>query len=196
MVMGLSLTLSAQAQLPVAQKNPAHNALLIKGNALTAPLLMPNVAVESQVSPRFSLQLVGFASPWKSFFGSHFQFYMAHLEARFYLKPGLMGWHIGPHIGFGLFDLTKWNYRGIDKFQRGYNLMIGGTVGYQWFWKEKWTLDVFLGGGNSQGYYHGYEEVPPSTWIRYEGEGENRRWNRSGEWLPYQAGIMVGYKIR
>lgn len=195
LLLGLGFWALAPSQ-NLAETPTSQSRLIIKGNALTAPLLMPNVALESQIFPKFSMQLSGFASPWKSLFGGHFQFYMAHLEGRFYLNQNLTGWHIGPHIGFGLFDLTKWNYRGSDKFQRGYTLMLGGTLGYQWQWKDRWVVDVFLGGGNSQGYYHGYENQPPKGWIRYEGQGENRRWNRSGEWLPYQGGVMIGYRLR
>ena len=47
-----------------------------------------------------------------------------------------------------------------------------------------------MGGGSSQGFYK-----------RYYIDGGARKdsalnYNKSGEWLPYRAGVMVSYKIK
>jgi hypothetical protein len=63
-------------------------------------------------------------------------------------------------------------------------------VGYQYKISENWNADFFLGGGTSQGFYHGYDEVDGD---RYEG---GNPWNRSGEWIPYKGGIMISYKLK
>lgn len=165
--------------------------LYAKGNALLMPIAVVNLGLEYQLGEQYTIQADGFISPWKSFAGNHAQIYMAHLEGRYYFNKAFNKWYVGVNSGFGVYDITKWNYIGTEKFQRGYTLMFGAAVGYQWQWKERWNIDVFLRGGTSQGFYHGYENVPPN-WVRYDGaEG----WNRSGEWLPYGGGIMIAYKL-
>ena len=48
---------------------------------------------------------------------------------------------------------------------------------------------VFLGGGNSQGFYKGYYL---NSNIRYE---PAEKYNKSGEWIPYRGGVMISYKL-
>lgn len=167
--------------------------LYVKGNALLLPIGVINAGVEYQLSKKYTAQSDFFISPWKSFAGNHAQIYMGHVEGRYYFKEAFKGWYIAANAGAGVFDITKWNYVGTEKFQRGFSLMLGATAGYQMMWKERWNIDFFLGGGTSQGFYHGYEFVPPS-FTRYEYDG--RKWNKSGELLPYRGGIMVAYKIK
>lgn len=174
-----------------AQENNSH-ALYAKGNAVFLPLGMINLGLEYQLSEKYTIQADGFISPWKSFLGRHSQVYMGHLEGRYYFDKAFTHWYLGVNAGFGLFDLTKWNYSGTTKFQRGFNYMLGATVGYQMEWKKNWNIDFYIGLGSVQSFYHGYEKVPPS-FVRYDGaEG----WNRSGEFLPYRGGIMISYKIK
>ncbi|WP_390454052.1 DUF3575 domain-containing protein [Chryseobacterium sp. Alg-005] len=170
-----------------------EKSLYIKGNALFIPIGVFNAGLEYQLSSKYTLQGDVFISPWKSFAGNHAQIYMGHLEGRYYFKEAFKRWYVGINGGIGLFDLTKWNYQGAEKFQRGFSIMAGATVGYQFQWKERWNIDVYLGGGTSQGFYHGYENIPPDSFTRYDGaEG----WNRSGEILPYRGGIMISYQLK
>ena len=165
--------------------------LYAKGNALFLPVGMLNVGLEYRLSSKYSLQGDVFVSPWKSFAGKHAQVYMGHLEGRYYFDEVFKKWYFGVNAGAGVFDVNKWNHFAYERFQRGYNFMLGAVVGYQFQWKDRWNIDVFLGGGTVQSYYHGYEEVPPN-FIRYDGA---EKWNKSGEFLPYRGGIMIAYKI-
>lgn len=173
-----------------AQEN--ERSIYVKGNALFLPVLITNVGVEYQLSPKYTLQADGFVSPWKSIDGNHAQVYMAHVEGRYYFKEAFNKWYVGANTGFGIFDFTKWNYFNTNKFQRGFNIMLGATVGYQFHWKENWNIDLFLGGGTVQSQYRGFEYVAPKL-IRYDGA---KGWNKSGEFLPYRGGIMIAYKIK
>ncbi len=166
----------------------------MKGNTLFLPVGIANLGLEFEISKNFSLQGDVFISPWKSFAGNHAQVYMGHLEGRYYFHEVFRKWYVGANAGTGVFDLTKWNYIGSDKFQRGFNWMLGGTVGYQFQWKEQWNIDAFLGFGTVQSLYHGYEpqENPPG-FYRYDGA---TGWNKSGEFLPYRGGIMIAYQLK
>lgn len=168
-------------------------ALYLKGNLATLMLGMPNVGVEYQLSNKYTLQADVFISPWKSFLGNHAQLYMGHIEGRYYFKEAFDGWYVGANIGGSVYDLAKWNYWNTGKYQRGFNYMLGAVVGYQFQWKDKWNIDVFLGGGNSQGFYHGYEKNEYGEIVRYE---EAPWFNKSGEWIPYRGGVMISYKFK
>jgi len=174
-------------------KAQEEKSLYIKANALFIPVGMFNAGVEYQLSSKYTAQGDVFISPWKSFAGNHAQIYMGHLEGRYYFKEAFKHWYVGANAGFGIFDLTKWNYVGTEGFQRGYNIMLGATVGYQFQWRERWNIDIYLGGGTSQGFYRGYEKTPDGSLTRYDGaEGLNR----SGELIPYRGGIMISYKLK
>lgn len=161
-----------------------------KANIALLPLGMVNVALEARVNSHITLQPEMMVSPWKSFLGKRFQLYYFSLESRYYFRQSFQGFYIGGNFGLGLFDLKKWNYLHTTRYQRGYTLLMGATLGYQYQINDHWRADVFLGGGNSQGFYHGYNE---DDHLRYEG---SEPWNRSGEWLPYKGGIMLSYQLK
>lgn len=171
------------------------HSLYVKANALTLPVAVLNAGFEYQLSSKYTLEADGFISPWKSFAGKHAQIYMAHLEGRYYFKEAFKHWYVGLNGGFGVFDITKYNYFNTNKYQRGFNFMFGAVAGYQFQWRKNWNVDVFLRGGSSQGFYHGYalEGDPPSL-FRYE--KHSGKWNKSGEWIPYGGGIMISYKLK
>ena len=99
------------------------------------------------------------------------------------------GLYFGLHIGGSKYKFQKWNYINTDNYQEGYSVMYGGTIGYQVKINDHFSLDAFLGGGSQQGFYNGYLL---STGERYE---HARKYNKSGEWLPYRGGIMIVYKL-
>jgi hypothetical protein len=182
----VTLSLCASAQ--------ENHALYVKANALFLPIGMLNAGFEYQLSKHYTAQADFFISPWKSFAGSHAQIYMGHLEGRYYFNEAFKHWYVGANTGFGLFDITKYGgYKKLNEYQRGFNVMLGATVGYQMKWKERWNIDFYLGGGNSQGFYHGYENIAPNFIKRYDGA---TNWNKSGEWIPYRGGIMIAYKLK
>lgn len=166
--------------------------LYIKANALFLPVGVLNAGAEYRLAPKYTLQADAFISPWKSFSGNHAQVYMGHLEGRYYFVEAFKKWYVGANAGTGVFDMTKWNYRGTDKFQRGFTFMLGATGGYQLQLNERLNLDLFLGVGTVQSFYHGYQSVP-QNFIRYD---KAHKWNKSGEFLPYRGGVMLSYKIK
>lgn len=165
----------------------------IKANALTLPLAMVNLGVEHALTNKITLQADGFISPWKSFAGNHLQMYMGFIEGRYYFNQSMSKFYIGPHIGVGFFDIQKWNYWNTDKYQRGVAFLTGATVGYQVKINDHWGLDVFVGGGHSQGNYKGYYKEYVSKIGRYDSA---QSFNKSGEWLIYKGGVMLTYKFK
>lgn len=176
-----------------SQDSVPKNQLYIKGNALFLPLGMLNAGLEYQLKDKITLQADVFISPWKSLMGNHAQIYMGTLEGRYYFKEAFHHFYVGVNIGSAVFDMQKWNYINTNKFQRGFAILAGATVGYQFHLSDRWNIDVYLGGGTSQGFYHGYDESDPDhVFIYYN---DDRKWNKSGEWIPYRGGVMIGYKL-
>lgn len=167
----------------------AHAQTYAKINLAGLPLGMINGAAEARISNKFTLQPEFFISPWKSFFGNRLQIYSFNLETRYYFKESFKHFYVGGNAGIALFDLQKWNYIGSNAYQRGYSILFGVTVGYQYPISERFNMDFYLGGANSQGFYHGYDI---RNGKRYE---DSSPWNKSGEWIPYKVGVTLSYKL-
>lgn len=178
--------------------------LYIKGNALFAPLGIMNVALEHQLSSKYTLQGDIFISPWKSFAGHELQYYSTSFEGRYYFDEAFKRWYVGANVSAATFVLQKYNYwndkvytnENNDNFitsnlyQKGFSFIFGATVGYQFNISERWNVDLFATIGTSQDFYKGYDRT---TGERYDVAG---KFNKSGEIIPYRGGIMLSYKLK
>lgn len=193
------------------EKNENHKSLYIKGNVLFLPVLMLNAGAEYQLGEKYTLQGDVFISPWKSFAGKKAQVYMAGIEGRYYFNKAFDKFYVGANLSVATYNIQKWNYwkRGYmvsktdenikydikNYYQKGFAVIFGGTVGYQFQWKERWNVDLYLGVGSSQGFYRGYDEVSGLRIDELNAE-KKRNYNRSGELIPYRGGVMISYKIK
>lgn len=191
-----------------AQEQTIENKTYIKANAVFLPLGILNAGIETQLSPRYTFQADLLVSPWKSFDGKYAQALMLGFDARYYFNKAFSHWYIGLNFSTAVYKLQKWEYwkevpyqlhddtpifTASNLYQTGFSFMMGATVGYQFQLNEHWNLDLYIGGGNSQDFYRGYDKT---TGARYDDPYLNRTWNRSGEWLPYRGGVMFSYRIK
>lgn len=189
-----------------SQKNETY----IKANALFLPLGMLNVGVEHGFTEHITGQADVFVSPWKSFGGHQALFGIGTIEGRYYFDQAFKHFYLGASIGFGVFNIQKWNYwkegffvnkethevtpyRMNELYQKGFSYMMGVTAGYQFQIGNRWNMDIFLGVGNQQGFYKGYVEYLPETQDNRYDSVEN--WDKSGEMIPFKGGIMISYKL-
>jgi hypothetical protein len=159
----------------------------IKGNVLTTLAGVPNFGIEQQLGKHFTFQFDAAASFW-TIDDVPYKFIMLFPELRYYIDKSGKGFFIGGHFGGAKYKLRKWNYT--HKYQEGYSVLMGGTIGYQFILNDRLNLELFLGGGHQEASYKGYYL---KTGERYDGA---TNYNRSGEWLPYRGGIMLVYKIK
>lgn len=164
----------------------------IKVSGVLLPIGILNMGIEVPVHKKTSLQSDVLLSPWKSFAGHRALVAMGNVEGRLYFKEALQGWYAGVNMGAGVYELTKWNYAGSNKFQRGFTLMAGASIGYQHNFSDRWGIDIHIGGGTVQSFYRGYEKITGKYITRYEYAVP---WNRSGEQLPYRTNIMLVYRL-
>ena len=160
----------------------------LKFNAPTTLLGIPQVAVETSIGKKLTFQGDVLGSYWESINGAPFKTLMVFSEVRYHFNEKFNGIYVGGHVGGAIFEMQKWNYLNTDYYQKGEAFFLGITVGYEIKINEKWMIDMFLGGGNQQAHYTGRLL---STNERYEHSG----YNKSGEWLPYRAGVMFSYKL-
>ena len=188
-----------------AQKNETY----IKANALFLPIGMLNVGVEHGFTEHITGQADIFFSPWKSFAGHQAQFCIALLVLIYYFDQAFKHWYVGASLGFGIFNIQKWNYWGgeiyttkegdltpykkNELYQKGFSYMFGLTTGYQFQIGNRWNMDIFLGIGSQQGFYKGYVEYLPETQENRYDRVEN--WDKSGEIIPFKGGVMISYKL-
>lgn len=166
-----------------------HSQTYVKFNGATALVAIPHVGVETSIGKKTTLQVDLLGSFWESFNGSPIKAVMLFPEVRYHFHEKFNGFYAGAHIGGGAYEIQKWNYANTDKYQKGYSLYLGATIGYEWKLNDKWMLDIFVGGGSQSGAYKGYYK---STGERYDGA---KKFNKSGEWLPYRGGVMISYKL-
>jgi hypothetical protein len=163
----------------------------IKGNAVTALLLVPNFGVETSIGKKFTFQADIMASFWSSINGRPYEFYTFTSEYRYHFKEKYNGFYLGANAGFDIFNVTKWNYYDIRVYQKGVGYTIGATIGFEKKLNDRFMLDFFLGGGTHQGFYHSYYI---ETGERFEFDTAVGC-NKSGEWIPYRGGVMISYRL-
>lgn len=192
-------TLTAQEMEQKQEKS-----IYIKGNALLIPIGVLNVGVEKQLSQKFTLQADVLISPWKSFAGHEMQYYSGSLEGRYYFNEAFSKWYVGANIAASAFVLQKWNYwkdttyindrneefNKSNLYQKGVSMIFGVTGGYQFKVSDRLNIDVYATVGSSQDFYKGYDRT---TGRRYDSA---KKFNKSGEFLPYRGGVMISYKLK
>lgn len=203
LTLAILLTSLANAQ---TKDSETSNKLYVKANALFLPIGILNAGAEYQLNQKIALQGDVFISPWKSFAGKPAQVYMLGFDGRYYFDEAFKHFYVGANISAARYILQKYNYwkdevyqytedapiyNKSDLYQDGYSIFIGATVGYQFELNEKWNLDLYLGAGSAQSFYKGYHK---ELGIRYDNDG--RKWNKSGEFIPYRGGVMISYRIR
>jgi hypothetical protein len=169
----------------------SHSQTYIKGNAVTALALIPNIGVETSIGKKSTFQFDVLASFWKSIDGKPYEFYVFTSEYRYHFKEKFNGFYVGANAGFDSYNVTKWNYIDIGVHQIGVGYTLGATIGYEKKLNDRFMLDFFLGGGTHQGFYHSYYI---ETGERFPFDHAVGR-NKSGEWLPYRGGIMISYRL-
>lgn len=160
----------------------------IKANLVSALVLVPNVGVETSIGKKSTFQFDITASFWKSINSKPAEFYIIIPEYRYYFQEKFNGLYLGGNIGATLFNFQKWSNFDTNQHEEGFGYVMGVTIGYQTVINKKFNLDFFLGGGNHQGFYKGYN--PDGS--RYDFAED---YNKSGEWLIYRGGIMLSYKL-
>lgn len=163
----------------------------IKGNAITALALIPNIGIETSIGKKMTFQFDIVASFWTSINGRPYEFYTFTPEYRYHFKEKYNGFYVGANAGFDSYNITKWNYYDIKVRQVGIGYRIGATIGYEKKINDRFMLDFFLGGGTHQGFYNSYYI---ETGERFELDKAVGR-NKSGEWIPYRGGLMISYRL-
>lgn len=165
----------------------------VKVNAFTIPALVLNVGIEKKLSEKTTLQGDLMVSPWKSVFDNRMLFALSTIEYRYYFSESFEKWYIAANAGGAIYNFQKYNQLNTGIHQKGYSLLLGGTLGYVVKLKDNINLDIYLGGGNAQSFYRSYYNSLPD--VRAD-KVEGADINRSGEFIPYKAGVMISYKLK
>ena len=84
-----------------------------------------------------------------------------------------------------------------DSYCKGYGMMIGLCVGYEYQFGKRWLLDAFLGWAWMDSHYNGYSfdgqvDMYPHRPVQPEHPDP---FNGSSEWYPNKIGVSIGYRI-
>ncbi|WP_375605604.1 DUF3575 domain-containing protein [Flavobacterium davisii] len=160
----------------------------VKGN-ITTILGLPQIGIETKIGNKLTFQADVMASLWESVNNAPQKFVIVIPEVRYHFNTLEKGFYLGGHIGGSSYKMQKWNYLNSGRYQEGYSLLFGMTVGFKVPVNNAFSIDIFMGGGSQQGFYKGYFL---ETGERYETASN---FNKSGEWLPYRGGVMICYKL-
>ena len=163
----------------------AKSQTYIKANALYYAVLVPNIAVETKLSEHFTFNADAVFSPWKSINGSPYLIGQIIPDVRYYFKEANQGFYAGLYAAADVYKVSKWGHPGTD-VQHGWGISLGATVGYELPIAKRWLMDFYIGGGWHHGWYWGEDTRDGSVYAP---------WNRSGEWIPYRAGVSFGYRL-
>lgn len=160
----------------------------LKWNAAYWLVGVTNMSVETPVlGDKWTFNTDVVFSPWESVDGNVFKFVQVIPEIRYYPKGAFNGFYAGAYLGWHDFRITKWNYLNTGRYQKGTGYSVGAVIGYQVAISNRWSLDVYAGGGLQNSTYRGYDS----------GTGEMyASWNGSGEWMPYKVGISFAYILK
>ena len=171
----------------------------VKLNVPYALVGVVNPAVEFAISPKSTLQTDIVISPWKSINEKHMLFAIFMGEYRRYFKEHNRGWYLGANIGMMAFDMSKpyiegWKLKFEDRYCKGYGMMIGLCVGYEYQFGKRWLLDAFLGWAWMDSHYNGYSfdgqvDMYPHRPVQPEHPDP---FNGSSEWYPNKIGVSIG----
>lgn len=174
----------------------------VKLNGLYALAGVVNPSVEFAISPRSTMQTEIVFSPWKSIDDKHMMFGILMGEYRYYFKGHNHGWYVGGNIGMMAFDMSKpyldgGRIRFENRYCKGYGMMIGLCVGYEYRFCERWLVDAFFGWSWMNSHYNGYSmegeiDMYPHRPVQPEHPDP---FNGSSEWYPNKIGISIGYRI-
>ena len=174
----------------------------VKLNALYAALGVINPAVEFAITPKSALQTDIVISPWKSINGKHMNFAIFMGEYRRYFKAHNDGWYLGANLGMMAFDMTKpfikdWKLQFEDRYCKGYGMMLGLCVGYEYRFRERWLVDAYFGWAWMDSHYNGYSFEGETDMYPHRPEQPEfpDPFNGSSEWYPNKIGISIGYRI-
>lgn len=148
--------------------NPASaQRVAVKTNVLYGgATLSPNLAVETVLTPKITLNLSGGVNFWD--LGSNgnfkkFNHYLISAESRYWLYQAMDGHFWGFHGFFGsynaggidvpLYPLSKLK----DSRYEGYAVGAGFSYGYQWYLGAHWNLEATVGLGYAYLNYDRYE---------------------------------------
>lgn len=189
LIAGVALVAAAVAP---ARAQRADAARVWKVNTASALIGVVEVAHERPAGDRTTLHLAASGAYWQSFDGAPLQFLMLLAELRRHADLRVLGWrpYAGLHAGATLFRLQKWEYWDTSLYQEGVGVIAGATFGFERPIGAGWVLDAYVGGGTHQSLYRGFDLTTGERYDKPEGL------NKSGEWLPYRLGLMLGRRVR
>lgn len=175
----------------------------VKLNLPYAAFGIINPQAEFIQSPHSAIAVDLTFSPWQSINDKHFLFGILSGEYRYYVRPRSEGFYLSGNLGMMVFDISKPEYftDGIvtlrSGWSKGFGVMIGAGIGYEFRFRKRWVFDAFLAFDFMHSWYNGYYpngevNLYPNA---HKGQTEPDPFNASAEWMPSKIGISIGYMI-
>jgi len=171
----------------------AYGQTYIKLNAPAVFAKVFNPSIETRLSNHWTFEfdmLMTFRNETET--KGPFRILMLQPEGRYYFNEVNHGFFVGVNTGYAMFRMTKphWifkeDYESLHIYQMGWSVQAGVTLGYELKIKDRWLVDVFVGGGRQWSIYEAFYFPDGGRYVGYNG---------SAEYMPYKGGINIGYRL-
>ncbi|MCD8267879.1 MAG: DUF3575 domain-containing protein [Parabacteroides sp.] len=137
----------------------------IKNNLLYDMTATPNLALETKIGEKMTLELYGGYNPFT--FGKddnkRFKHWLVQPEWRYWFCESFNGTFLGVHVHGGEFNVSGLKLPfGMfptleDHRYEGYFYGVGVSIGHQWILNKRWSLEAALGLGYARLEYDKYK---------------------------------------
>jgi len=138
----------AACVLCICQSAAARD-VAVKTNLLYDAALSPNLGVEVQVAPKWSVDLSGNFNFWSMSGGARWKHWLVQPEARYWFCQPLGGHFVGAHLLGGIYNVGHISHMGklADHRYEGWGVGAGVAYGYSWLLGRHWNLEAEIGLG-------------------------------------------------
>ena len=145
-------------------KETTAQRIALKTNLATWAMMgSPNLALETRLADRWTLDLGAAGNLWKFSEPKELRFWGVQPEARFWFCEVFNGAFIGLHAHGGQYNAGGWDLpigrlKNLkeSRYEGGF-YGAGLSAGYQWILSPRWNLEASLGAGWARTAYRQYE---------------------------------------
>lgn len=144
---------SATNRIPNVPKSPRW---ALKTNLLADATTTMNLGIEVRISPKWTMEVMGYYNPWSWSNNRKFKSIIAQPEFRYWVCDPFAGHFIGVHAQWGHYNFGNLPVGGLkDRRYQGDLYGAGFSYGYSWYIGKRWALEATVGVGYN---YLNYEK--------------------------------------
>ncbi len=138
---------------------PTSPRLAIKTNLLLDATTTMNLGFEVRVSPRWTMELMGYYNPWSWSDNRKWKTIAVQPEFRYWLCDPFAGHFLGVHAQWSHYNVGNLPFGSLKNNRYQGDLAGAGlSYGYSWFLGKRWALEATIGVGYNYMWYQRFDQ--------------------------------------